>query len=136
MSTCARGGAGLTPSSTAGRSWCLIRAAALGGISSVFGEYFLRVFGIDPALHPNWADYLAAGAIAFAAAVNIVGVQFGALFTGLSTITKFGALALLVVLSFALGGSVGASCVEPGADRRAGSGWAVWSGPDFRAVGV
>ena len=27
----------------------LIRAAALGGISSVFGEYFLRVFGIDPA---------------------------------------------------------------------------------------
>ena len=30
----------------------LIRAAALGGISSVFGEYFLRVIGIDPAQHP------------------------------------------------------------------------------------
>ncbi len=44
----------------------LIRAAALGGISSVFGEYFLRVIGIDPALHPDWADYLAAGAIIFA----------------------------------------------------------------------
>src|SRR5215208_5460324 len=40
----------------------LIRAAALGGISSVFGEYFLRVIGVDPALHPSWADYLAAGA--------------------------------------------------------------------------
>ena len=26
----------------------LIRAAALGGISSVFGEYFLRVVGVDP----------------------------------------------------------------------------------------
>ena len=87
----------------------LIRAAALGGISSVFGEYFLRVFGVDPALHPDWADYLAAGAITFAAGVNIVGVQFGALLTGLSTITKFGALALLVLLSFALGGSAGAS---------------------------
>src|SRR5687767_8838466 len=45
----------------------MIRTAALGGISSVFGEYFLRVFGIDPVVHPQWADYLAAGAIFFAA---------------------------------------------------------------------
>lgn len=87
----------------------LIRAAALGGISSVFGEYFLRVFGVDPSVHADWADYLAAGAIAFAAVVNIVGVQFGALLTGLSTITKFGALMLLVVASFLLGGGTGAS---------------------------
>jgi APA family basic amino acid/polyamine antiporter len=87
----------------------LIRAAALGGISSVFGEYFLRVVGIDPALHPDWADYLAAGAILFAGATNIVGVQLGALFAGISTVAKFGALALLVVASFLMGGSVGAS---------------------------
>jgi APA family basic amino acid/polyamine antiporter len=85
----------------------MIRAAALGGISSVFGEYFLRVFGIDPGLHPAWADYLAAGAIIFAAGVNIRGVKLGALFTGLSTITKFGALTLLVIESFLLGGSSG-----------------------------
>jgi APA family basic amino acid/polyamine antiporter len=87
----------------------LIRAAALGGISSVFGEYFLRVFGIDPAMHPRWADYLAVGAILFAAGTNIVGVQFGALFAGLSSITKFGALAFLVIASFLLGGGAGAS---------------------------
>lgn len=87
----------------------LIRAAALGGISTVFGEYFLRVFGIDPALHPRWADYLAVGAILFAAGTNIVGVQFGALFAGLSSITKFGALAFLVGASFLLGGDAGAS---------------------------
>jgi basic amino acid/polyamine antiporter, APA family len=87
----------------------LIRAAALGGISSVFGEYFLRVFGIDPAIHPDWADYIAAGAIAFASIVNILGVQMGALFTGLSTITKFGALALLVICSVLLGGGSGGS---------------------------
>ena len=86
----------------------LIRASALGGISSVFGEYCLRVFGIDPAAHGDWADYLAAGAIAFAAIVNIVGVQLGALFTGLSTVTKFGALALLVMASFVMGGGTGA----------------------------
>ncbi len=87
----------------------LIRAAALGGISSVFGEYFLRVVGIDPAAHPDWADYLAAGAILFAGATNIVGVRLGALFAGISTIAKFGALALLVVASFLLGGGIGAS---------------------------
>ena len=87
----------------------LIRAAALGGISSVFGEYFMRVFGLDPVANPRMADYLAAGAITFAGATNIVGVQLGALFAGLSTIAKFGALALLVVASFLLGGGVGAS---------------------------
>ena len=87
----------------------LIRAAALGGISSVFGEYCLRVFGVDPAVYPRGADYLAAGAIAFAAAVNIAGVQFGALFTGISTITKFAALTALVAFSFLLGGQADAS---------------------------
>jgi amino acid transporter len=87
----------------------LIRAAALGGISSVFGEYFLRVVGIDPALHPDWADYLAAGAIVFAGVINIAGVQLGALFAGLSTIAKFGALTILVIASLLLGGGVGAN---------------------------
>src|SRR6266508_1278898 len=78
----------------------LIRAAALGGISSVFGEYFLRVIGRDPSVHPRLADALAAAAIIFAGATNIVGVQFGALFAGISTIAKFGALAFLVLASF------------------------------------
>lgn len=87
----------------------LIRAAALGGISSVFGEYFLRSFGIDPGLHPLWADYLAAGAIVFAAVTNILGVQFGALLAGLSTIAKFSALAFLVFAAFLLGGDAGGS---------------------------
>jgi len=87
----------------------LIRAAALGGISSVFGEYFMRVFGLDPNVYPAMADYLAAGAIVFAAVTNIVGVQLGALFAGLSTIAKFGALSLLVLASLLMGGSVGGS---------------------------
>jgi basic amino acid/polyamine antiporter, APA family len=87
----------------------LIRAAALGGISSVFGEYFMRVFGMDPVASPRMADYLAAGAIIFAGVTNIVGVQLGALFAGLSTLAKFGALTLLVVASFLMGGGVGAS---------------------------
>jgi basic amino acid/polyamine antiporter, APA family len=87
----------------------LIRAAALGGISSVFGEYFMRVFGMDPRLNPAMADYLAAAAIIVASVTNIVGVRLGALFAGLSTIAKFGALALLVLASFLMGDNVGAS---------------------------
>jgi APA family basic amino acid/polyamine antiporter len=87
----------------------LIRAAALGGISSVFGEYLLRSIGIDPAQSPVAADYLAAGAIIFAAVTNIIGVQFGALLAGLSTIAKFGALTFLVLAAFALGGDSGGS---------------------------
>ncbi len=101
----------------------LIRAAALGGISSVFGEYFMRVVGMDPIANPRMADYLAAGAILFAGATNIVGVQLGALFAGLSTITKFGALALMVLASFLMGGSVGASVTN-----LAGNGAAVDAG--------
>src|SRR6185436_2264799 len=87
----------------------LIRAAALGGISSVFGEYFLRNIGSDPAIHPRLADYIAAGASNFAGVINIIGVQFGALFAGISTVTKVGALAVLVVASFLLGGGSGGS---------------------------
>jgi amino acid transporter len=87
----------------------LIRASAVGAISTVFGEYFLRSIGIDPVTHESTADYLSAGAIVFAGLVNIRGVQFGAAIAGLSTIAKFGALAFLVVASVLLGGGHGAS---------------------------
>jgi basic amino acid/polyamine antiporter, APA family len=87
----------------------LIRAAALGGISTVFGEYCMRSFGFDPNVYPMGADYLAAGAIIFAAITNIAGVQFGALLAGLSTIAKFSALAFLVVAALLLGGDAGGS---------------------------
>ncbi len=87
----------------------LIRASAVGAISTVFGEYFLRSIGIDPAAHERTADYLSAGAIVFAGLVNVRGVQFGAAIAGLSTIAKFGALAFLVVVSALLGGSAGAT---------------------------
>ena len=87
----------------------LIRASAVGAISTVFGEYFLRSIGIDPGTHERAADYLSAGAIVFAGIVNIRGVQYGAAIAGISTIAKFGALAFLVFTSFLLGGGSGAS---------------------------
>ncbi len=87
----------------------LIRASALGGIAVAFGDYFLRSFGVDPVTHILAARGLSAGAIAFAAAVNIIGVNLGAAIVGVSTVAKFSALAVLIVAALVLGGSHGAS---------------------------
>ncbi len=87
----------------------LIRASALGGIAVAFGDYFLRSFGVDPVTHVLAARGLSAGAIAFAAAVNIIGVNLGAAIVGVSTVAKFSALAVLIVAALVLGGSHGAS---------------------------
>ena len=87
----------------------LIRASAAGAIATVFSEYLLRSLGYDPAAVGATTNYIAAAAIVGAAAINIRGVQVGAALAGISTVAKFGALALLVVLSFLLGGGAGAS---------------------------
>ncbi len=94
----------------------LIRASSLGAISTVFGEYLLRSLGFDPAAYGRATDYVAAGAILFAAAVNIRGVRLAAALAGVSTIAKFGALVVLVIVAFALGGSAGASSANFTAD--------------------
>jgi len=87
----------------------LIRASALGGIAVAFGDYFLRSIGVDPVTHYAAARGLSAAAIAFAAGVNIVGVNLGAAIVGVSTVAKFSALAVLVVAALLLGGAHGAS---------------------------
>jgi amino acid transporter len=87
----------------------LIRASALGGIAVTFGEYFLRSCGVDPVEHFIAARALSAGAIAFAAGVNIIGVNLGAAIVGVSTVAKFSALAVLIVTSLVLGAGHGAS---------------------------
>ena len=87
----------------------LIRATALGGISTVFSEYALRSAGYDPAVNPRAADALAAIAIIVTAAANILGVRLGAAFVGASTAAKFCGLAILVAAAFLLGAGAGAS---------------------------
>jgi amino acid transporter len=87
----------------------LIRASAAGAIATVFSEYFLRSFGYDPSRYDSATNYLAAAAIVGAAFVNIRGVHVGAALTGISTVAKFGGLALLVLAAFLLGGGSGAT---------------------------
>ncbi|MEO8257440.1 MAG: amino acid permease [Acidobacteriota bacterium] len=103
----------------------VIRASALGGISIVFGEYCLRTLGVDPLAHPIVARSLAAGAIAFAASVNIIGARLGATIVSISTIVKFAALGAIVLASLLLGGRYGGTfahlAAAPGAAVTAGS---------------
>jgi basic amino acid/polyamine antiporter, APA family len=87
----------------------LIRASALGGIAVAFGDYFMRTIGIDPISHFVAARSLSAGAIAFAAGANIIGVNLGAAIVGVSTVAKFSALTVLVIAALLLGGNHGAT---------------------------
>jgi APA family basic amino acid/polyamine antiporter len=83
----------------------LIRAAALGAISTTFSEYFIRVLGYDPRVAPysNYVHYVAAAAILLTATFNYVGVKWGALVQNVTTLAKTGALLLIIVLALALG---------------------------------
>jgi APA family basic amino acid/polyamine antiporter len=85
----------------------LIRASASGAIATVFSEYALRALGYEPGAHEVTTDLLAAAAIVGAALINIRGVTLGALFAGLSTIAKVGALVLIVGIVFIFAADTG-----------------------------
>ena len=74
----------------------VIRAAALGAISTIFAEYL----GHFVPLTPTQIHWVAAALILFVGIVNWLGVQRAALVTTFATIVKYGALILLVVLAF------------------------------------
>ncbi len=83
----------------------IIRAAALGAISTTFSEYLLRLLGYDPRIAPygRYVHYVAAAAILLLAAFNYVGMKWGSLVQNVTTIAKTGALLVIIVLALALG---------------------------------
>jgi APA family basic amino acid/polyamine antiporter len=83
----------------------IIRAAALGAIATTFAEYFLRVLGFNPSLAPydQYVHYVAAVAIAVIAALNYVGVRWGALLQNVTTVAKYFGLLFIVLLAISLG---------------------------------
>lgn len=80
----------------------IIRASALGAVATVFAEYFLRLLRIESqgAVH-----YVAASAILVVAVFNILGVQMGAMVQNLTTAAKYGALVILALAAFLIGGT-------------------------------
>jgi basic amino acid/polyamine antiporter, APA family len=83
----------------------LIRAAALGAISTTFSEYFIRVLGHDPRVAPysQYVHYVAAAAILLTATFNYVGIKWGALVQNVTTLAKVGALLAIIVVALVLG---------------------------------
>jgi amino acid transporter len=83
----------------------IIRAAALGAISTTFSEYMLRVLGHDPRVAPysSYVHYIAAVAIVLTATFNYVGIRWGSLVQNVTTLAKTGALLLLIVLALVIG---------------------------------
>src|SRR6267143_1448171 len=79
----------------------IIRAAALGAISTTFSEYFLRVLGYDPGVQPysTYVHFIAAAAILLTATFNYVGIKWGSLVQNVTTLAKTGALLLIIILA-------------------------------------
>jgi amino acid transporter len=94
----------------------LIRASALGAIATPFAEYLLRSLGYDPKIEPNatYVHYVAAAAIVLTAGLNYVGIRWSSLILNLTTGAKYGALVLLVVLAFVIGGGSATHFTEAG----------------------
>jgi amino acid transporter len=80
----------------------LIRASAVGALATVFSEYLLRSIGVTPEPGSQLVNYVAAAAIAVTTVINIRGVQLGAAIAGVSSLAKYGGLAILVVASVIL----------------------------------
>jgi basic amino acid/polyamine antiporter, APA family len=78
----------------------VIRAAAVGAISTTFAEYFLRVMGFDTG---EYARYVAAVAIVVMGTVNILGVRWGTLVIALTTLAKYGGLIFIIAVALAIG---------------------------------
>lgn len=89
----------------------VIRPGAFGAIGITASAYTLRTLGADPAaiaasigpLDIRAEQLLGAGYILLVGTVNYFGIHRGAVLQNLSTVFKVGALALLVVVGFALG---------------------------------
>jgi basic amino acid/polyamine antiporter, APA family len=74
----------------------VIRAAALGAISTIFAEYLSYFLPLTP----TQVHWVAAALIAFVGLINWIGVQKAAAVTTFATVVKYSALVLLVVLAF------------------------------------
>jgi basic amino acid/polyamine antiporter, APA family len=77
----------------------IIRASALGAIATIFAEYLGHFIRLEP-MEVRW---VAAGAVVTVGALNYVGVNRAAVLMNLATVTKYAALAALVVLAFTVG---------------------------------
>jgi amino acid transporter len=103
-------------------SLVIIRASALGAVATVFAEYLLRSFGVNPELPANGdaVHYIAAAAIALNTVISYRGVNWIAALVNLTTGVRYAALALLVVFAFIAGDGDFRHYVAGGEELRVG----------------
>jgi APA family basic amino acid/polyamine antiporter len=77
----------------------VIRASALGAISTIFAEYL----GYFVRLTPEQVRWVAAGAVVLVGLLNYIGVHSAAVFMNFITLLKYGALAGVALLAFTAG---------------------------------
>jgi amino acid transporter len=77
----------------------VVRASALGAISTIFAEYL----GYFLHFTPQQVQWVAAGAIVLVSLFNYLGVNFAAVVMQLTTWAKYGALLGLALLAFLIG---------------------------------
>jgi amino acid transporter len=87
----------------------VIRASALGAIATIVAEYF----GYFVPLSSAQVHYLAAAAVALVGLFNYVGVRVAAVVMNVTTIAKYGALAMLGLLAFGAGRGDWANFAHP-----------------------
>lgn len=77
----------------------VIRASAIGAISTIFAEYLGRLI----TLTPSEVQYVAAGLIFLIALLNWIGVGYAAVLMNITTVLKYGALLGLALFAFGAG---------------------------------
>jgi len=77
----------------------IVRASALGAISTIFAEYL----GFFVPLSPRGVQYVAAMLVAAIGLLNYLSTRAASRLMNVTTLAKYGALAMLVLLAFAAG---------------------------------
>ncbi|MBA3545183.1 MAG: amino acid permease, partial [Nannocystis sp.] len=88
----------------------VIRAAAIGAISTIFAEYL----GHFIALSPQEVRYVAAGTIVVIAMLNYLGVSYASALMNVTTVLKYGALVGLSLFAFTAGDGSSANFTATG----------------------
>jgi amino acid transporter len=83
----------------------MIRAAALGAVSTTCAEYGFRLFHVDPTAPANVlaVHYVAAGAIALTAFFNYRGVSLGSAVQNVTACAKYGGLLFVIAVALIFG---------------------------------
>ncbi len=83
----------------------LLRPSSIGAVAIVFGNYLLRLTGLQQGQpgYDQWTAALAVGAVLIVTVANVLGVKAGVGIQNLTTIAKTAGLLVMIVLALIIG---------------------------------